>query len=243
MTLGLHETRSRRRRQARWAIIKNVLFLGSFGAVAWLSYETGYQLNLADTEGLRAQANQYQDTLNQLQIENAQLAGEITAKREETDEWQRRYERDVPKGVKAELLSLMDSKLSDGLPLERLQFVINTVEPQRSCSAETTTKRFLVRTPLYKGANPVVDFGQGAISVSGRGISSRNENGDPLAWYDAKESVTLDIAQIGGESATVEGVLPLHFSLVRGAKEHRFAARADERRGFMVITEDTCAYP
>ncbi|MGO1120396.1 hypothetical protein ACTL6U_16945 [Rhodovibrionaceae bacterium A322] len=243
MALGLHETQTRRRRQARWAIIKNVLFLGSFAVVAWLAYETGHQLNLADTESLQDQVVEYRKSLDKLEVENSRLAGEITAIREQTEEWERRYERDVPKGVRADLLALMENKLNDGLPLDRLKFVITTVSAQRNCSEETTTKRFLIRTPLYKGANNVVDFDQGSISVSGRGVSSRNAQGNPEAWYDPKEAVTLQIAQIGGESSEVEGILPLHFSLVRGDKEHRFAARADERRGFLIITENTCAYP
>ena len=60
------------------------------------------------------------------------------------------------------------------MPETDLDLLIQAAEEKRDCE-EVETKRFLVRTPLYDGANTSVSFAGEAVSVTGTGESETTE--------------------------------------------------------------------
>lgn len=243
MSLGLHETRQRRRRQRRWAVIKFLLVAGLLGGSLALAYEMGGQIAGAEVEALRAELGEAQQEQERFETTRSRLQAEVARAQQAEAQWRERYEQDVPQGAVAEILALVRGRLEQGVPAERIQFVVEAVEQQRDCANEPETKRFIVRTPIYDGGADWVGFADSTITVTAMGEPAVDEQGRPNAWFDPAQPVKLTVTPIGGEPKQVEGTLPLNFSLVRGDTEHLFNAVAGERRGFLEVTEDTCAYP
>ena len=104
------------------------------------------------------------------------------------------------------------------------------------------TRRFLLQTPLYNGANRSVSFANNTVTVEGEGESARDSDGKPEAWYDPAKPVRIRFTMIGGETSEVSGKLPLHHSVVADGAEQRFSVVAGER-GFVEIVGDRCRFP
>jgi len=243
MTLGLQETRNRRKRARRWAVLKWLLVLAAVGAVFYFVYETARQLARIEVERLESRVSELQTQLDQAGQQQSELRAELEETRQSLQEWQQRYRAEVPEGEPAELLDLVRARLDDGVPPDRLAFVIRKASDERECTAGPITKRFIVQTPLSTGAGGSVGFADGRITVSANGQSATNAQGQPEAWYDPAQTVTASFARLGGDSETVEGNLPLHHSVVIGDSEHRFTISEGENRAFAQVTWERCAYP
>jgi FtsZ-binding cell division protein ZapB len=243
MSLGLQETRMRRRRQRRWAMLKWLLILAALGAAFYFAYETARQLARIEVERLQDRVATLESRLQEAGRAQRALKNELEATREKLAEWRRRYEAEVPEGKPAELLQLVRARLEAGMPADRLAFVIRKASAERDCNAGPETKRFIVQTPLSTGAGSSVSFAQGRITVTATGPSAVNAQGQPEAWFDAGEPIEATFARIGGENETVTGELPLHHSVVIGDQEHRFTLTEGDRRAFATVTWERCQYP
>lgn len=243
MSLGLQETRQRRRRARRWAIFKWLVILAALGAAFYFAYETARQLARIEVEQLEEQVTELQSRLDQSAQEKSELRAALEETRQSLDNWQQRYRAEVPEGEPAELLALVRNRLDQGIEPERLAFVIRKASADRSCDAGPVTKRFIVQTPLSSGAGASVSFADGRITVSAQGQSATNAQGQPEAWYDPAQPLDITFARLGGESESVEGQLPVHYSVVIGESEHRFTLTEGDNRAFARVTWERCAYP
>lgn len=243
MSLGLHETRLRRRRQRRWAVIKFLLVAGLLGGSLAVAYELGGQIAGAEIEALRAELRTAQEEQERFETLRSRLQSEVARAQQAEAQWRQRYEQDVPRGEVADILAQVRSRLSEGVPAERIGFVVESVQAERECANEPETKRFIVRTPIYTGGADSIGFDNSTITVTATGESAVDEQGRPNAWFDPAKPLRISVTPVGGEPKIVEGELPLHFSLVRGDTEHLFTAVAADRRGFLEVTGDRCAYP
>ena len=243
MTLGLYEERARRKQRFRWSIFKWLLGLGLIVGAGAFAYESGSGLAQREIDGLSLRLAEYEAAVDQLQRESAQLRYALEQANSQIAEQQARYEHDVPQGEIAELLALSRDKLETGVTLERLRFLIGAASNQRDCEAAPETKRFIVKTPLYTGANDWVGFADSTITVTAVGQSAVNSDGKAEAWFDAAEPVTLSFTHIGGKTAQKTGLLPLQHAFVIGDREHRFQVVASETRGFITVSGDSCSFP
>ncbi len=243
MSLGLHETRQRRRRQRRWAAFKFLFVAALLGGSLALAYELGGQIAGAEEDALREELKAAQEEQEQFETLRSDLKAEVARAQQAEAQWRERYQQDVPQGEVAEILELTRRRLQDGVPAERLRFVVEQVSAERDCAGEPETKRFIVRTPIYTGGADSIGFADSSITITATGESATDAQGRPNAWFDPAKPLRVSVTPIGGEAKVVEGELPLHFSLVRGDTEHLFTAVAADRRGFLEVTEDTCAYP
>ncbi len=243
MSLGLHETRQRRQRRVRWTIAKWVITLGAIFAAGVFAYRTGTSLAERKVIALTREIETLSDKAADLQRQNTDLrANEILlAQRQREDK--ARYDRDVPAGRMAALLGQMQAKLDKGVKFERLEFLIASADNPRECEAIPATKRFLVQTPLYSGANDSVSYAKGTITVTAQGVSAVSEAGEVQAWYDTAKSVTARFTAIGGRVSDKSGALPLHATVVHGGYEYRFTMIAAKTQGFVQVTGDRCKYP
>ncbi len=243
MSLGLQDSRRRRKRQRRLAVIKWLLILVGLGAAGAFAYETGSQLAKIEVRRLEEKVSALNDQLAKTEREKSDLRAELGDTRQELESWQQRYEAEVPSGKPAELLELVRRRLDDGLSAQRLEFVITKAANTAECDAGPLTKRFIVQTPLSKGAADSVTFADNSITVTAGGASARDAQGRPEAWFDPDEPVTVTFFRLGGESTTVEGTLPLHYSVVMNGHEHRFSIVDHDNRAFVKVTWQRCAYP
>jgi len=242
MSLGLHESRTRRRRKARWTALKWVLALGLIVGSGIYAYDTGSEIAKAQITDLQREIDALTQRITTLESENARLRADQIVAQQRLEEAKTRYAQDVPTGRVATLLNNLREKLDAGVDQDRLAFLIASAANPRTCDEQPVTKRFLVRTPLYQGANDSVSFADGAIVVTAEGVAATDAQGRVEAWFDPAKPVTLHLTRIGGDTVDKTGMLPLHVSLVAGQSEYRFAA-VEGPQGFVQISGDRCDYP
>jgi cell division protein FtsB len=242
MSLGLHESRTRRRRRARWAVAKWVIALGLIVGAGVYAYDRGNEIARSQVTDLEREIAVLNQRISDLETENARLRADQIVARQRLEEAKALYARDVPRGQLAALLGQLREKLDAGVDRERLEFLIASAANPRNCDEQPVTKRFLVRTPLYQGANDLVSFADGAITVTATGEAATDADGRVEAWFDPAKPITLQLTRIGGEAVQETGKLPLHASLVAGGNEYRFTA-VEGPQGFVQVTGDRCDYP
>jgi len=206
------------------------------------AYQSGSSLAESEVRRLKGDIVALTDKVKALEEQTVEQRLAIETERARAQQWQERYQRDVSTGTTKELFELVRSRLDAGVAAERLSFVVGAARNERDCDALSVTKRFLVQTPLYAGANDSVSFANELITVTAIGESALNADGNPEAWFDPAQSVTLQATVIGGESSETVGKLPLHHSVVVGDTEYRFSAVAGNT-GFVRISADKCSYP
>lgn len=243
MSLGLQDNRRRRKRQRRLALIKWLLILSGLGAAGAFAYETGSQLAKIEVRRLEEKVESLNAQVAKAEREKADLRSELSETEDALAESRQRYEAEVPSGKPAELLDLVKQRLNNGISPDRLEFVIAKASKETKCDAGPVTRRFIVQTPLSRGAADSVSFANNSITVTGRGPSARDSQGRPEAWFDPNQPIAVTFVKLGGESTTVEGTLPLHHSVVINGNEHRFSIVDNDNRAFVNVTWERCAYP
>jgi hypothetical protein len=239
--MSLYDSERRYRRRLWGGVVRFVIYIAIVVATAMTAYEFGAE----DLEGQRRlhqeQLLEFEQARSASEQESANLRVAVEKAKLAVQEWERRYAADVPTGTRKEMLDLVTERLDAGVTAERLGFLIRAAEEKRDCE-EVETKRFLVRTPLYDGANTSVSFAGEAVSVTGTGESETTDAGLPQAWYDPKKPVTLVFTRIDGERSEVAGTLPLQQSVVHDGVEHHFLVRPGAR-GFAQVAAERCVYP
>ena len=241
MTLGIRQRRAERRR--RWRVVRVLAIVGAIAALGGIAYQTGAEISHGRIAGLESEIDRLTVRDRDLGERNARLAVDLEAARNELAQWQTRYEADVPRGKAHELMELTDRLLDSGVAAERIGMMIAAAGKKLDCSGEPATRRFLVRTPIYRGANDAVTFADNAITVTASGASAKNADGRPEAWFDAGEPVTLTVTAIGGGRSEANGVLPLHHTLVWQDAEYRISVVAADTRGFVLASVERCLLP
>jgi len=241
MSFGFAEQKATRRR--RWRIIRWTLTILLLLILGVSSYWTGSKLAVSEVTRLERKVEELEKNVAELSERNAALQAETSAAKESEAKWQARYDAEVPKGKSKELLALIEGQIAKGADPKRIAFLVDTAANKRTCDSELQTKRFLLRTSLYAGANDSVSFANNAIIVTGEGQLSTNAEGKPEAWFDPAQPVALYFVQPGGKRSEASGVLPLHHSVVRGDSEYRFTILASDSQGFISVTAERCAFP
>jgi hypothetical protein len=242
MSLGLREARRAERRRRRARMFSFFLVFGGLVLLGALAYEAGSRLAQIETDALRREIDQQRRTITALQQQLAQAETLHQQAEGRVREWEARYARDVPAGAARELFLLLQERLGQGLAPDRLRLVLRNATDGTKCDPGQETRRFLLATPLTRGGQTSVTLA-GAIVVTGEGQPARAPDGAPQAWYDPAAPVTIVAIQPGGGRTETRGPLPLTFSVVRGANEHRFLVAESELRGFVTVTAERCDYP
>ena len=243
MTLGLHDSHGRRRRQARRAQIRWLLGLGAIIATGVAAYHTGSSLAEREVAELTQESAGLIERIEALQRENTELQAGLILKERRLKDAELRYERDVPSGELAALMGRVREKVAAGVDRDRLAFLIDSAGKPRKCDSKPVTKRFVVRTPITRSANDSVSFAKNAITITALGESALNAEGKVEAWFDPAQPVTLRLVQLGGKTAVRKGKLPIHTSVVVKDKEYLYSVVEGAQRGFVEITGDRCNYP
>ncbi len=242
MSLGLSESRWRRRRSVRWKVVKAVLVLMLLLTAGLFAYETGQIAARMPMTKLEKQVAELNQSVAALQQKNAELAADAEAARQSETQWQNRYQEEVPTGQSKELFEILRERMAAGVETKRLAFVIESTGNIRTCDKKPVTKRFLVQTPLYRGANDSVTFGGESITVTAKGDNAATSDGRAEAWFDPAKPVTVQFAEIGGRTTERSGKLPLHHSVVVSGSEYRFTIQ-NGPQGFVKVSGERCNFP
>ena len=242
MTLGLRDSRTRRRRQLRWRILKTVFFLAAAIAAGVVAYQGGSLLARQEVLQLEKQVTELENDVISLQRQSDDLLADAQDAKRRESEWRVRYEKEVPQGEVQALFKALQQKLGDGVSVERLAFVIDAARNQQACDEETATKRFIVKTPYSGGGNDSISFDRKTVTVTASGEPATDAAGNPQGWFDPAKPITMRFTEIGGRDSEHQGLLPLHHAMVIGEQELRFTVLPGDR-GFVTVTRERCAYP
>lgn len=239
MSYGLGTSRHRQQRNRRAAVYKWLAALIAIVGAGYFAYDTGIELAQEEVVRLRGDLRAQKEEIDALKQSNAELY--LAA--QELRRSQTRLAKEAPTGARKNILQSIDSRLAAGIKVERLRAVIAAVENERVCEGKPVSRRFLVRTPIYQGANDSVDFAGGAITVTAAGQSAVNPAGSPEAWFDPAKPVNVALTRLGGAKAETAGLLPLHAAMPVDGTDYRFTITAAERQGFVTVTGQGCRYP
>jgi hypothetical protein len=243
MSSGLRESKSFARRQRRKRLFKYTFILAVFVGLGLLSYETGGRLAELEVRQARQDIARLTSARAALEQETAALRTAVETERKSRAELQRRYDKDVPTGERKALFALVEQQLGEGAKADRLRFLIAAAGNEEKCDGQPVTKRFIVRTPLYEGANSAVSFADSALTVTAMGESQIDAQGLVQAWFDPAKPVNVELARLGEKPATISGKLPLHHALVGNGFEYRLSFLPADLRGFVNVTADRCRFP
>jgi hypothetical protein len=136
------------------------------------------------------------------------------------------------------LARLIEEKLASGIPADHIRAAVETLSTAARCGDMQEVRQFLARTPVTRDPS-TARFEGGKILVRGTGVSARNVNGLPEAWFDVGAPVELRI-ELDGSVTTASGLLPLRHIVRRAEGEYRFEARPHARRGFIEVALTVC---
>lgn len=224
-------------------MLRGLFVLGGIVALGVFAYQSGKVLAQREVSALRTRVETLSTRVGELQANNAELAKSTAAARAGQQHWRDLYARDVPEGPAKKLLGLVQKELNNGTEPERLATLIDAAGSEDRCARDPVTKRFVVRTPIYRGGADIASFAEDSVNVTAEGQSSSTAQGQPNAWFDPATEVTVTFASLGGKESTVSGRLPLHHTVVAQGAEYRFSIVPDNRRGFVSVTADRCALP
>lgn len=224
-------------------VVRWLLVLVGVAVAGFVAYETGRAQNQAELDRLGDEVAALEQQIIDAREGALKARERERAARERAHAIAERYQRDVPTGARRELLSLIDRRLEEGVPPERLRFVVAEAQPREACAEAVETKRFLLTTPVAVSRDNTVSFGDGRITVTGQGTPARDDDGRPEAWFDPAQAVSIRFLKLDGAVSLAEGTLPLTHRLVDGDREWRFQVRPHAERGFVEVTAQTCAFP
>lgn len=236
----MYDPSSRYRRRANERKRKMMTMVVFFIIFAAFFYWLGGQVVRSSEAAFKQQAIKLKDEKQALEENLTQLDANLQTLKMEYEKLLTQYDREVPTGDLKELADLTRKQLEDGIAKDRLEFVIRSARPPRNCT-NPETKRFVVRTPYYNGPDSFVSFVNKSLTITANGEAAVT-NGQNEAWFDPGKPVTVKFTRLGGKDVVKEGLLPMHYSLVSGDKEHRFTI-AKGNRSFIEVTSDSCDYP
>lgn len=235
----------RRGGRGRWraAMLRLPVWAAATAAIGYWAYEMGGERAALGAAAAAKRAER-------LEAENAQLRAAAAAAEdaraqaaEALAESRRAYRADVPTGPERDVLAAVRRRAAEGVPVERLAEVLDAAQADPRCAPEVATRRFMVRTPLSRGAHGSVSFANNAITVTGGGQPALAPDGAPEAWFDPAAPVRIAFALPGGAESVSEGLLPLHHTVTMGGEAHRFTVTPAETRGFVLVTGQICDHP
>lgn len=241
MAFGSYDSGARYRRLAKERSRRNMITIMLLGLFAFTGYWYGGSSAKSRISALESERKTIAADKADLEAQVTGLRAQLQTAGVHYKQLEEKYLSEVPQGELKKLLDLTRKRLDEGANTERLEFVIQSAAPPRNCD-ESSTKRFVVRTPVYQGPKSAVTVGDGVITITGEGASAMNEEGQPEAWYDPGKAVTVRFTGLGGKNFEKTEVLPLHHSMIIEDREYRFTV-SQGTRSFAKVTFDSCAYP
>lgn len=241
MSLGLRESRARRRRQVWWSITKWVLALALILAAGVYAYYAGTNLAQREVERQQAEIGALEGDVEALNQEKEKILLQTKAIARRAKEWEEQYRADIPDDTVRDLLNAVRAKLDGGLDAHRLRFLIEAAQEPHDCDEEPDSKRFIVKIDNRSNGNDAVSFYREVV-VTASGAAAEDDQGNKQGWFDPEQPLRVSFSHLSGESSEIDAALPIHHAMIVEDKEYRFALVPGER-GFVTVTAQRCSYP
>jgi cell division protein FtsB len=213
-----------------------IVIIMSTGVGLWFGKQYAAQNQISLNEQVKTLTTQN----TELQESVTELRAEAQTANTRYEQIRAEYESQIPEGPMQDIIKLVREQLGQGMAPERLSFLIRSARPPTGCN-EPETKRFVVTTPAYKGPESTVSVADDLVLVSGTGASAKNDKGQPEAWYDPAQAISVRFKN-GEVVETKKGNLPLRHSIIANNREYRFTIE-EGSRSFAKVVYDSCAYP
>jgi len=242
MAIGNYNPRSRYRDRNIQRLNKAILFLVVMGTCFGFGFFIGGQNAVVQNGTLKLEVEDMTTRLKTIQDELTTVRAEAQTASSRLEQLKSIYEKEMPQeGPLREIVDMVRKQIDDGMAPDRLAFVLRSARPPRNCS-DPSSKRFVVKTPAYKGAESVVTVGEGAVVISGTGLSAKTHDGQLESWFDPTQTINLTFKTATGEIEKKSGTLPFQHSMIAKGKEYRFTL-AEGEKSFVKVTFDNCDYP
>ncbi len=208
-----------------------------FGAGFWIGNINAQQ----DTYILEEEKRVLTEEQTRLQDEITQMRAEAQTASVRLEQLRTNYEALISDSAMQGLVELLKKQIDKGVDKGRLESVISLARPPQNCS-KPQKKRFIVKTPAFKGPTSKASIAGGKITIWAEGVSAQNTSGAKEAWFDPARPISLSIKVRDKDLVIKEGVLPLYYSAVLGDKEYRLSVESGNK-SFAKISFDYCDYP
>jgi hypothetical protein len=238
---------SQRRRQRFWLGILNWgLLIGAVVAAGFYAWHTGSSVARREVDQLQTENTQYKSQIEKLQGQVAEAQGREAGLKQQ-----------VPPENLRKLVEMIENRVNAGMPVDRLETIVEAAKAERSCDAGPVTKRFFVQTPVYQSPGAAASFGDNAIIVTAEGSPTVNPQGKLESWYDPAQPVTVTFTESNGAQSNgppakgpetkgpitkAAGLLPLQRTIVVADWEYKFNITAGAR-GIVNVAVERCRYP
>lgn len=241
MRLSSYSLQDRYRRRSNERMAGLMVVLAIVGLSFAMGFWIGQQASRQNTSYLKNQNQKLNTERDELQNTITELRAETQTANARYDQLQKTYEEVLPEGPLRDLTQMLKAQLDEGRDPDRLAFLIRSARPPKNCT-EPETKRFVASTPNYTGPDSQISVADGALLIKGSGVSATNSAGQPEAWYDPSQKITLEFITKDGESEKKTGIMPMNHSIVVANREYRLNI-SEGARSFIKVTFDSCDYP
>jgi hypothetical protein len=241
MCASLYQTRHRQKKAARSRFIKSSFLIVLFLVSGGIGFRFGARDVIANESALKGR-------IRDLEQQSTGLTEQLTAIKEQNNILDRQlvtartdYQRDVPVGPAKELSVLLQKKLDEQVPSTRLAEIITKAESEKKCKS-AIVKRFQPATGERLTDSASISFEDGAIKITGTGEKAKDDNNNPVSWFDPTKPVNIDIITDNGQEVKLQGLLPLDNQWVHDKTEYHLTF-SESIRSFVQARIERCHFP
>lgn len=228
-----------RRRHVSFLFLKLMVCLLLIAVTAYYSYQVGLRVAQAKLGTLQDELSEAKAVAERRQTEITEQHQSLADARQQAQEFKGLYDQERPTADLRDLTAMLRNKLAEGIDPHRLGFVIKSARKPHDCEV-LGSKRFLVRTPHYRGpaATTMVRFDDGVvISADGTGANGGHEQ-----WFDSDRPVRVRMTAGGVKAAEVAGNLPLEETVAVRNSEYHFTMTAASAHGWVEVATERCNF-
>lgn len=240
MSFQSYNPHNRYRNRAAHRLSSFLAYLALMLIAGLIGFWLGKQYGAEKLITAQAKVETLLETEKQQQEQITELSTKVQATNMRFEKLKKNVESTTPIGKAKDLVQLINTELDKGADAERLSFIIKSGRPPTGC-IDPETKHFVVATPLYKGPVSQVEIAGGAIKISAKGVSAKNDKGEKEVWYDPQRTITASFSY-DDKKSNKKGVMPIRQSLIVGEREYRFTIESGAQ-SFAKVTFDSCNYP
>lgn len=239
MTFRKNRRVQERRRHVALFFLKLTVFLLVVSVTAYYAYQVGFRVAQARVATLQDDLRQATAIAERRQAEIAEDRQALAEAKQQAVEFKGLYDQERPSEDLRDLTAMVRAKLAEGLDARRLGFVIRSARKPYACE-ELGSKRFLVRTPRYRGpaATTTVRFDDAVtLTAEGPGANDGHEQ-----WFDNGRPVKVRLTAAGVKAAELSGKLPLEQIIAVRNSEYHFTMTAASARGWVDVATQRCNF-
>lgn len=241
MSFSSYNPSDRYRQRSARRITSMLTFIFVFAVIFGMGFWAGGVRSQQDMYILKEEKRVLSEERDLVQADMTKMRAEAQTATVRLEQLRANYDELLGDGPMKNFVSLVRQQIDEGVDVKRLESVILSARPPQNCS-NPQSKRFIVKTPVYKGPSSSAALPKNLVVITGTGKPAKNAQGKKEAWFDPGQPIDLTFDVKGQEVQKKKGVLPLYHSVVIEDKEYRFTLTAGDK-SFVKVAYDYCDYP